>query len=95
MQWIKAPTDQLGKEMVQLLRVVCATLKEIDIQRQADGGPLCYCILESIEDYTGCVRANEMFVSQTPMECFDFVGMYTRLEHSRIRQHIDGALQEV
>ena len=63
MEWIIAPTDQVGKDMVQLLCVVCATLKEIDIQRQADGGPSCHWGLESIEDYTRCVRANEKFVS--------------------------------
>ena len=82
MEWIKAPTDQLGKEMVPLLCVVCATLKEIDIQRQADGGPSCHWVLESIEDETRCVRASEKCVAHTPMECFDFVGMYTCLEHS-------------
>ena len=42
--------------MVQLLRVVCATLKEMDIQCQAHGGRSCYWVLESIEDYTRCVR---------------------------------------
>ena len=79
--------------MVQLLQVVCDTLKEIDIQRQAEGGPSCFWIMDGIEDYTKCVTANEKFVSQTPLECFHLVGMYTRLEHSRIKQHIDEALQ--
>ena len=78
--------DQMGREMVKLLRVVCAT--------QAEGGPSCYWILDSIEEYTKCVRANEKFVSQTPMECLDFVSMYTHLEHFRIKQHIEEALQE-
>ena len=31
LECIRAPTDQVEKEMVRLLRVVCTTLKEIDI----------------------------------------------------------------
>ena len=54
MEWVKAPTYQVGKEMVRLLQVVCARLKETNIQHQVEGGPSWYWIVGSIEDYTMC-----------------------------------------
>ena len=90
----RAPTFNMAKVFVRMLKHVIGSLKEKDQIEQQKTGLRCFWGIDSVKEFTLLVRTNGASILRYGMETYDFATMYTSFPFSTILENTMSSIRE-